>query len=408
MNILLINHYAGSAKHGMEYRPYYLAKEWVSKGHTVTIIASSFSHLRSTQPVIKKNIEEDNIDGIQYIWIRTNKYSGNSIFRIINMLSFTLKGIFYNRKIKKKYDKVIFTYPFEVFFANLLAKRNKAEFIFEIHDLWPLSFIELGGMSKYNPFVFLMQLCENFAYKKADKISTVLPNIREHVLSHGYSKLKKIYYIPNGINIKEWHKKVPIVSNDIQIKIDQLKKEKYKIILYAGTHGNANSLNTFIESASMMKNEKIFFLLIGSGPQKQKLMKEASNKNIKNIVFFNSIPKESLIPVLKQSDILYIGFKNISLYKHGIAANKIFDYMMAEKPIICAVNSSNDIISVAKSGLTIEPENAKILKDAIRKLINKKSDERKKIGLNGKKFVRKNHDYKILAQIYIKALYEVI
>ena len=29
MNILLINHYAGSPQYGMEYRPYYLAREWV-------------------------------------------------------------------------------------------------------------------------------------------------------------------------------------------------------------------------------------------------------------------------------------------------------------------------------------------------------------------------------------------
>ena len=47
MNILLINHYAGGAKHGMEYRPYFMAKRWVEMGHSVTIAASSFSHLRT-------------------------------------------------------------------------------------------------------------------------------------------------------------------------------------------------------------------------------------------------------------------------------------------------------------------------------------------------------------------------
>ena len=52
MNILLINHYAGSNIHGMEYRPYYLAKEWVKVGHDVTIVAASFSHVRSKQPTV--------------------------------------------------------------------------------------------------------------------------------------------------------------------------------------------------------------------------------------------------------------------------------------------------------------------------------------------------------------------
>ena len=46
MNILMINHYAGSAKHGMEYRPYYLAREWVRVGHRVTIVGASCSHIK--------------------------------------------------------------------------------------------------------------------------------------------------------------------------------------------------------------------------------------------------------------------------------------------------------------------------------------------------------------------------
>src|SRR3954468_20797879 len=50
MKILLINHYAGSPRHGMEFRPYYLAHEWVRAGHQVTIVAASHSHLRSNQP----------------------------------------------------------------------------------------------------------------------------------------------------------------------------------------------------------------------------------------------------------------------------------------------------------------------------------------------------------------------
>jgi hypothetical protein len=50
MNILYLNHYAGTPALGMEYRPYYLAREWVRAGHRVTMVAADFSHVRARQP----------------------------------------------------------------------------------------------------------------------------------------------------------------------------------------------------------------------------------------------------------------------------------------------------------------------------------------------------------------------
>ena len=46
MNILYINHYAGSPDMGMEFRPYYLSREWVELGHNDTIIAEDYCQLR--------------------------------------------------------------------------------------------------------------------------------------------------------------------------------------------------------------------------------------------------------------------------------------------------------------------------------------------------------------------------
>lgn len=52
MNILLINHYAGSPQLGMEFRPYYMARElqrlgsnghqYVLKNHTYSVLANKF------------------------------------------------------------------------------------------------------------------------------------------------------------------------------------------------------------------------------------------------------------------------------------------------------------------------------------------------------------------------------
>ena len=58
MNILIINHYAGSPDMGMEFRPYYFAREWVKMGNCVSILAADFSHLRRVNPGIKSDFEK--------------------------------------------------------------------------------------------------------------------------------------------------------------------------------------------------------------------------------------------------------------------------------------------------------------------------------------------------------------
>ena len=91
MNIVLINHYAGSPEMGMEFRPYYFAREWVKMGHKVDIIAADFSHLRRKNPNVSEDFQTDVIDGINYHWIKTRRYEGNGASRAITMAQFITK-----------------------------------------------------------------------------------------------------------------------------------------------------------------------------------------------------------------------------------------------------------------------------------------------------------------------------
>ena len=91
MNILYINHYAGSPALGMEYRPYYLAREWVRAGHAVQILAADCSHVRARQPVPPAASEaswDECNDGIRYRWYATPPYDGNGLGRVRNIATF--------------------------------------------------------------------------------------------------------------------------------------------------------------------------------------------------------------------------------------------------------------------------------------------------------------------------------
>src|SRR5512139_64254 len=88
MNAILINHYAGSSRHGMEYRPFYLAREFGRLGHPTTVAAASVSHVRTVAPTIQGRVTEEEIEGIRYVWLRTPRYQGNGVRRALNMFSF--------------------------------------------------------------------------------------------------------------------------------------------------------------------------------------------------------------------------------------------------------------------------------------------------------------------------------
>ena len=400
MKILLINHYAGSLDLGMEYRPYYMAKEWIKKGHDVTILAGSFSHVRTNQPELQKDFEEQEKEGIRYVWIKTPKYSGNGLSRFIGMLTFVFKILMRAKSISRKYSPEVVvassTYPLDNYAARFIARLSKAKHIYEVHDLWPLSPMELGGMSKKHPFIMIMQAAENYAYKHAHQLISMLPKTLDHMLQHGLQS-EKWHYIPNGINMDEWENQTGLPI-DIQIKISGLKDNGYFLIGYTGSIGLANALDNFLNVSKELLNQKVIFIIVGNGPEKERLINKAKNEKLANVLFLDPVSKQSIPHLLQYFDVLYIGLQRQPLFRFGISPNKLLDYMMAAKPIIQAIDAGNDMVSEASCGLSIKAEDPEALISAIKKMLAFSDEERKVLGENGKKFVQKNHDYKMLAE----------
>lgn len=406
MNILLINHYAGSVHHGMEYRPYYFAKKWVEKGHQVTIVASTYSHLRQKQPIASTDFTEEIIDGIRYIWLVGNEYEGNGLGRIQNMVSFVRKLYKYEKRILQLSEPDVIiassTYPLDMYPANHLAKKAAAKLIFEVHDLWPLSPKELSGMSSWHPFIVIMQIAENFAYRKADAVVSLLPKAKEHMVQHGL-KPEKFHYIPNGIYLEDWEQKNSL-PEQMESTLLQYKKDGKFLIGYSGSHGSANALQYLIEAAEQLKDTPCEVVLVGKGPEKGALVEMAKEKRLTNVHFFDAIPKQSIPQFLDKMDALFIGGKYISLYRFGISPNKLLDYLMAGKPIVYSFKAGNNLVEESNAGITVEPENAKEIAGGIKQLIALSSEERLKMGENGKEFALQYHSYDVLVDQFLDVI----
>ena len=136
-------------------------------GHAVTIVAGDYSHLRQNNPEIEQDFQQSEEAGVHYIWFKTGMYDGNGIKRALTMARFVGKLLLNAGKISRsvKPDVVIAssTYPLDTYAARAIARKTNATLIHEVHDMWPATPVELGGMSRCNPFIVAMQIAENAA-----------------------------------------------------------------------------------------------------------------------------------------------------------------------------------------------------------------------------------------------------
>lgn len=372
-------------------------------GHQVLIVGATYSHLRKKQPV-KQGFEK--IDGIDYYWIKTNEYHGNGAKRVLSMFGFVVKACLKYKGICRNFkpDVVVAssTYTFDNYAARRIAKHFSAKYIYEIHDLWPLSPIELGGMNPRHPFIAMLQHAENYAYKHCDAVISILPNAKEHCTAHGLAP-DKFFHVPNGIVKEDWDKPAELPAAHQQL-IEKLKFQGRFLVAFAGAHGVANSLPSIIDACASLQEKGVSLLLVGTGQEKERLIQYTQNQGYKNIHFLPAINKHSIPTFLRQMDVLYVGLQRQSLFRFGISPNKIFDYMMAAKPIIQAIDSGNDLIGEAECGITVEPENATAIAEAIVQLADLTPEERQKLGENGHQYVLKHHTYNVLAQQFVNAI----
>ncbi|MFT7323231.1 MAG: glycosyltransferase involved in cell wall biosynthesis, partial [Psychrobacter glaciei] len=165
------------------------------------------------------------------------------------------------------------------------------------------------------------------------------------------------------------------------------------------TLGEANAMDYLIKSAHILKDKQdVHFVIVGSGKDKNKLVQQVELLKLTNVTFIDPIPKIQVQSMLDNFDACYIGWNYNSMYRLGIAANKIPEYMYSAKPVVHSFSGKGDFIQQAQSGITVEAENPQAIADAILEILALSASERKLIGQRGKAFVLENLTYQKLAK----------
>jgi glycosyltransferase involved in cell wall biosynthesis len=385
--VWIVNQYAGSPRHGMEYRHYHLARALVEQGHRAVVITGTRSHLFTRPPEVTRPFTLETIDGISYCWVAGPRYErAISIGRIVNMAAFALRLERLPVDKLPRPDAILVSSPslFPLPVAARWARRFGARLAFEVRDIWPLTIRELAGLPTWNPLVAVMQWLEDFGYRRADAVVSVLPAAAGHMVARGMDPAK-FHYLPNGIELNGRPEGAapPAVRNAI--------RPGAFTVGFVGTLGRANVLETLIDAARLVEPDGVQVVVVGQGPEREQLQARAVGAS--NVTFVGPVAKEQVGPAIELFDACYVGYRRSSLYRFGVSPNKLYEYMAAGRPVLFAADAANQPVQDADCGRTIPPEDPAALADAIRSLAAASPEERARLGANARAYVAERHDY---------------
>lgn len=394
-SLWILNHYAVHPTMPGGTRHYELAKRLAERGWDVTLVASSFHHASRTSRVTDSNsIQTEEIERVHFVWMPSrSRYRGNTLARVGNMLEFAWRvwrsgrSRFGGRAPKP--DVIIGSSPHLLtpWVARRLARGLGAQFVFEVRDLWPETFVAFGFLPERHMIVRGLRCLERSLYRSAERIVTLLPNADRYIEGQIGSSAK-VVWVPNGADLGSLAVNRPPRTDD---GLD---------VIYMGAHGRANVLDDLLLAASILEKDgasKIHITLIGEGPEKNRLQLMAEELRLSNITFQAGIPKECVRQALDRADVAVALLEDSRLYDYGISLNKLFDYTASGTPVLFAGRVDHDYVALAGCGLSIPPRSPEAIAEGLRTFARMSPADRRTMGDAGRAYIERHHTWDHLA-----------
>ncbi|MFL9556553.1 glycosyltransferase family 4 protein [Acinetobacter baumannii] len=394
MKILYFHQHFSTPKGSAGIRSYAMAQSLIRNGHEVTMVCGSFGAGQTglTQP-FNKGMRRGMVDGIDIIEFEL-PYSNALSFlkRILIFLSFAFKSI--KVALTEKYDVVFATTtPLTAGIPGIFAKWfRRKPFVFEVRDLWP-ELPKAMGVIK-NPIVlWMMSVLEWTSYHSADRLVGLSPGIVDGIIKRGIAP-EKVSSIPNGCDLD-------IFASEHQAWRPESVKETDLMAIFTGTHGLANGLNAVLDAAVELKKRQrtdIKLVLVGDGMQKKALVERATELQLDNVIFHNSVNKAKLAGLMASADIGLQILANVPAFYYGTSPNKFFDYISAGLPVLNNYPGwLAELITKKQCGFAVPPENPQAFADALEQA----ADYREKLlemGENSQQVATEQFNRSVLSQ----------
>lgn len=323
----------------------------------------------------------------------------------LNYLSFIFFAILLSPKIlrKKKYDFIFvccYSPLIQAIAGLFISRYKKIPLYIWIQDIWPES-ISSTGFIKNKLFLMVINSIVSKIYKSSDKVFCQSVAMQQHIIENYKIDPRKVLYLPNALDseilgIDYEDDKIP---NKLAPHIDKFN------ILFAGNIGKAQSFETILEAAKLLKNNNnVNFIILGTGSDFNKVEEAILVNGLNNIHLIGHIDHKFVKNYIKYCDALLISLSSSEIFSKTIPS-KLQLYLASSKAIIGSLNGeAARIIVKSCSGYVSDAEDAEGLAKNCDLMSNMPKSEIELMGNNGLKYFNKHFSDKVFINNFIKSI----
>lgn len=400
MKLLILTQYFPPEVGAPQNRLYELALRLRSKGIDISVLTAMPNY---PQMVVHKEYKgkcycKEDMNGLKIhrSWIYVSN-SKSIIPRLLNYFSFVFSSLWFGLFKLKKQDVLLVESPplFLGITAYLLSRAKGAKMIFNVSDLWPESAEKLEIINN-KTLLSLATKLEEFCYRKSALITGQTQGIVRNIKSRFPNK--KVYWLKNGVDIKFYDVNKTQQEANAWRKTNGYSEEDF-ILFYGGIIGHAQGLDIILNAAKILEDKpKIKFVMLGSGPEKERLLALKEEIKLNNLEFYDAVPKTKMQEIIMDMNATIVPLKKLDLFK-GAIPSKIFENLALKKPILLGLEGEAKelFIDEGNCGLAFEPENKEDLVKQILTLYNN-PELSKQLGENGLKYASENFNRDKIAE----------
>ncbi len=405
MQLILLTQYYPPEHGAPQNRLHDLARRAVLAGHGVTVLTALPNYPRGQVfPEYRGRFScREEIDGVQVVrsWIFASKNKG-VLAQLCVYFSFVFSSALVGLFRLERADFLICESPplFLGFSALKLAFLKRARLVMNISDLWPESAVQLGILGP-GLKLRLLEWFEGLLYRRSALVTCQTEGIVAGVKKRTPTARTLLY--PNGVDLEMF----PMLDRDPALAAELALPEDCLIVGYGGNHGRSQALEQVLSAAKLLSGEKVFFLLVGDGPEKSSLQEKAREMGLGNVRLHPSQPRQKMAAIQSLWDIALVPLRDIPLFE-GARPSKMFELMAGGIPFVFCGQGEGAGVALASGGARIVPPEApEALAEAIRQLAAMTPLERRQMGLDGRTFVSVNYNRETIANTILDQLQKI-